>query len=265
VLLPGVSAGEADVSRDGQTLVYVEHPETTLWRSSVDGSGRTQLTFAPLRVHMPRWSPDGKRIVFMGARPGEPWKLYLLPAEGGTPQELKDGPRNQGDPSWMPDGNSIVFGGMPWLEYLPTPGPNLHVLNWQSGVVTDVPNSDGYFSPRVSPDGRYLAALSSDSTRLALYDFSKKTWQTIATSMLAYENWSHDSNYIYAEDYPNKLDDIVRIHVSDGKLERLFSLKDTPRGFDPWVSWVGLMPDDSVLLMRDRSTQEIYSLNIQYP
>jgi eukaryotic-like serine/threonine-protein kinase len=265
IFLPGVSGGEADIARDGQTVVYVAQPDTTLWRSKIDGGARAQLTFPPLRVHMPRWSPDGKQIVFMGARPGHPWKLYLLPAEGGTPQELKDGERNQGDPTWTPDGHSIVYAGMPWLEYSVTPGPNIHIMNLQTGQISDVPGSDGYFSPRISPDGHYLAALSADSTKLALYDFTKKTWQPLATSMFAYENWSHDGNYLYAEDYPNNLDDIVRIHVPDGRLERLFSLKNTPRGFDPWVSWVGLAADNSILLMRDRSTQEIYSLDLRFP
>jgi serine/threonine protein kinase len=32
------------------------------------------------------------------------------------------------------------------------------------------------------------------------------------------------------------------------------------RGFDPWESWTGLTPDDALLLMRDKSTQEIYAL-----
>ena len=38
VYLPGVSAGEADVSRDGEWVVYVAHPELTMWRSKPDGS-----------------------------------------------------------------------------------------------------------------------------------------------------------------------------------------------------------------------------------
>ena len=265
ITLPGISAGEADIARDGQTMVYVNHPESTLWRSNLDGSARTQLTFAPMQVHMPRWSPDGKQIVFMGSLPGHPWKIYLLPSEGGTPQELKDGERNQGDPTWMPDGHSIVFAGMPWLDYSVASGPNIHLLDLRTNQVIDIPGSEGLFSPRCSPDGRYISALSSDSTRLLLFDVVKKTWAPLATSMFAYENWSHDSAYLYAEDYPDKLDDIVRIHVPDGKLERLFSVKDVPRGFDPWEFWVGLAPDNSILLMRDRSTQEIYSLDVRFP
>jgi len=265
VYVPGVSAGEADIANDGETMVYVAHPEGTLWRSKIDGSARAQLTFAPLQVHMPRWSPDGKQIVFMASLPGRPWNLYLLAADGGTPGKLKDDDHNQGDPTWTLDGSSIIFAGIPWFDYAVAPGPNIHILNLRTGDVTAVPGSEGLFSPRCSPDGRYIAALSSDSTKLLLYDFTKKTWSPLATSRFGYENWSHSGNYLYAEDYSDEIDDIVRVHVPDGKLERLFSLKDIPRGFDPWDFWVGLAPDDSVLLMRDRSTQEIYSLDVRFP
>jgi serine/threonine protein kinase/Tol biopolymer transport system component len=265
IYLPGISAGEADIARDGQTMVYVAHPEGTLWRARIDGSTRTQLTFAPMQVHMPHWSPDGQQLVFMASLPGRPWNIYVLPADGGTPRQLKGDDHNQGDPTWTVDGNSIVFAGMPWFDYAVTPGPNIHILNLQTGEVTALPGSEGRFSPRCSPDGRYIAALSSDSTNLLLYDLARKTWSPLATSRFGYENWSRDGSYLYAEDYPDKIDDIVRVHVPDGRIERLFSLKDVLRGFDPWDFWVGLTPDGSVLLMRDRSTQEIYSLDVRFP
>ena len=71
--------------------------------------------------------------------------------------------------------------------------------------------------------------------------------------------------YLYAEDYSDKADDHSAGECGNGKMERLLSLKDIPRGFDPWEFWVGLAPDDSPLLMRDRSTQEIYSLDVRFP
>jgi len=67
--LPGVSAGEADIQRDGEWITYVAHPELTLWRSKPDGSSRVQLTYAPMQVHAPRWSPDGTQIAFMASLP----------------------------------------------------------------------------------------------------------------------------------------------------------------------------------------------------
>jgi eukaryotic-like serine/threonine-protein kinase len=265
IYLPGVSAGEADIQGNGEWITYVVHPELTLWRSRLDGSSRTQLTYAPMQVHMPRWSPDGTQIAFMASRPGKPWKIFVMPAEGGTPQEVTEEDHNQGEPTWTPEGDSIVFAGMPWQEYRTAAGPNIHIVNLKTSRISDVPGSENLFSPRCSQDGRYLAALSTDSAKLMLYDREKKSWRQLAASLFAFENWSHDGKYLYAENYPDKTDDLVRVSVANGKVERLFSLKQVPRGFDPWEFWVGLAPDDSALLMRDRSTQEIYSLDVRFP
>ena len=265
VNLPGVSAGEVDFSRDGQWITYVSHPDLTLWRSKTDGSERTQLTYAPMLAHMPRWSPDGTQIAFMASPPGMPWKIFVIPREGGTPRDVNTGSQNQGDPTWMPNGNEIVFAGMPWLEYGTVAGPNIHRVDLKTSQVSDVPHSENLFSPRCSPDGRFLAALSADSTRLMLYDLEKNNWSQLGVSRFGFESWSHDGKYLYAEDYSDSTDDIVRVNVANGKMERLLSLKEVPRGFDPWEFWVGLAPDDSPLLMRDKSTQEIYSLDVRFP
>jgi hypothetical protein len=98
-----------------------------------------------------------------------------------------------------------------------------------------------------------------------LFDMEKKSWAQLAVSRFAFENWSHDGKYLYAEDYPDQVDDLVRVSVPTGKVERLLSLTEIQRGFDPWEFWVGLAPDDAPLLMRDRSTQEIYSLDVRFP
>jgi hypothetical protein len=86
--LSGISAEGLAFSRDGQWVTYTSYPDGTLWRSKVDGSERLQLTFPPMRVLLPRWSPEGKQIAFHAILPGENWNVYLVSGEGGTPQRV---------------------------------------------------------------------------------------------------------------------------------------------------------------------------------
>src|SRR5216683_4713241 len=102
--LSGISAGELDFSRDGKWVTYVSYPDYALWRSRVDGSDPLQLTFPPMSADLPRWSPDGTQIAFVDSELGKPLKIFLLSAQGGTPQELLPETHNQVDPVWSPDG-----------------------------------------------------------------------------------------------------------------------------------------------------------------
>jgi hypothetical protein len=57
---------------------------------------------------------------------------------------------------------------------------------------------------------------------------------------------------------------VVRIHISDRKLERLVELKNiTLTGH--FTIWIGLTPDDSPLLLRNAGTQDVYALDWEEP
>jgi DNA-binding winged helix-turn-helix (wHTH) protein len=114
--LGGISALDVDVSKDGEWVTYVSYPERVLWRSRADGSQRLHLTSLPMQAILPRWSPDGKRIAFSAAVPGEPHRIYMVAAEGGRPEQLTAENHYETDPNWSPDQNSLVFGGEPWRE-----------------------------------------------------------------------------------------------------------------------------------------------------
>jgi len=81
----GISAEFVGFSKDGQWIAYVAYPEGALWRSKADGSERLQLTYSPLRPVLPRWSPDGKEIVFYSFVSGKGGRIFVVSAEGGTP------------------------------------------------------------------------------------------------------------------------------------------------------------------------------------
>jgi Tol biopolymer transport system component len=121
---------------------------------------------------MPRWSPDGKRIAFAAGVPDQRWKIYVVSAEGGSPQEMTHGTVDEEDVSWSPDGNSLVFGSYP-------PGnarmAAIDILDLRTHQISRLPGSEGFFAPYWSPDGRYIAALVAvELNKLMLYDFMTK-------------------------------------------------------------------------------------------
>jgi len=253
--LGGISAQDVAFSKDGQWVAYVSFPEGTLWRSKADGSNRLQLSFPPLYALLPRWSPDGKEIAFYALQHGKPARIYLVSAEGGTPEELiPNGPHPQYDPVWSPDGNRMVFGGPPYAQGAGA----IHILDIETHRVSTLPGSEGLFSPRWSPDGRYIAAMPATSVGVRLFDFKTRKWAVLTDTTAAYPCWSRDGKYVYILQWPQD-PGIIRVGIHDRKVEQVVSLK----GFQMtgyYGLWLGLTPDDSPLLLKDTGAQDIVAM-----
>ena len=108
--LAGISAGELDFSRDGKWITYASYPEGDLWRMRADGTDPVQLTFAPISAGLPRWSPDGSQIAYVATERRKPWKIFVISAQGGTPQELLPQDQGETDPTWSPAGKRLRSG-----------------------------------------------------------------------------------------------------------------------------------------------------------
>jgi serine/threonine protein kinase len=259
--LDGISADWVEASRDGKQVVYVSYPQGDLWKSSVDGTDRVQLTFGPVKPVLPRWSPDGQTILFFDFPRGNnhPGKLYEMPASGGTPQELlPDDRTNEQDGTWSGDGKKVAFAGDA-NDAIKSSGPAIRILDVGTGKVSTLSGSRGMFSPRWSPDGRYIAAMTSDSSKLMLFDFETQSWKQIGSGTLSWLNWSPDGKYIYLKDSAGK-GSVMRFHVPDGKVDRIVDLKGfVLTGLGGGA--VSVAPDGSPLLLRDRGTQDIYALD----
>jgi Tol biopolymer transport system component/DNA-binding winged helix-turn-helix (wHTH) protein len=258
--LGGLSVTDLAFSTDGQWVTYVTIPDKALWRSRLDGSERMQLTDpGKIWAALPRWSPDGKQIVFMGRTVNANWRAYLISSSGGTFQDLVPSAPAGMDPAWMPDGKSIVLS----LSNLGPTGQGISVLDLQSGKVRDLPGTEHLFSPRVSPDGKYIAAITTDSQTLMLLDVAAQRWTELIRMPIGYPSWSHDGRHIYFDSIFSDDPAFYRVAISDRKLERLVSLSGIRRFWGEMAEWTGLAPDDSLLLTRDASHQEVYAIDWQ--
>jgi Tol biopolymer transport system component len=257
--LGGISAEYVSFSRDGQWVAYVSFPEGTLWRSKMDGSERLQLTYAPSQVLLPRWSPDGKTILFYDADTNKPSKTYEVSLEGGSPRPLMpDNPAPQTDPNWSPDGSKIVFSGR-----TADPTSSIRVFDLATHQVSTLPGSQGMYSPRWSPDGRYIPALSVDSKRLLLFDFQTQQWKELAQGSMGWLEWSKDGQYLQAAD-GSGTGAVIRIRLSDHKTERVVDLKNFATvGF--YGNWFAVAPDGSPIMLRNAGTQDVYALDWEEP
>jgi Tol biopolymer transport system component len=130
-----------------------------------------------------------------------------------------------------------------------------------------VPGSDGLFSPRWSPDGRYIAALSPNNTELLLYDFESQKWSKwiTASGAVNYPVWSADSKYLYFDDLVNDAESIRRVKVGETAAEQVFVVGSLERYLGALGPWSGRAPDGSWMFVRDRSTQEVYQLSLDLP
>jgi eukaryotic-like serine/threonine-protein kinase len=261
--LAGLSAEGLDLSRDGKWVTYIDYPHATLWRSSVDGQHRLQLTAPPMHAGLPRWSPDGEWIAFMGSYPGKAQSVFVLPANGGQAQQLTHG-KNNGDPTWSPDGKSLAFGGYALDELQASRNITVQVLNLTTRQLSTLPKSEGLWSPRWSPNGRFIAALSTDTRTLLVFDFRSQRWTELADANFGYPTWSRDSEYIYF-DTVDADPAFFRVRPRDHKIERIVSLRGFPRKFGAFGPWTGMAPDGSPLLARDASFDEIYALHWEAP
>jgi len=263
--LPTVTAETFDISRSGEWIAYTTKGH--LFRSKLDGSQRLQVTSAPMEALQPRWSPDGTQIAFAVKVPGKPADIYLVPREGGAPQELVPTPGTERSPDWAPDGNSLVFDERPPVTNTSGSSLAIMVIDLRTRKASKVEGSEGLYFPRWSPDGRHLVALSTNQHELWLFDFPTQKWTTLAKDPTAQYDlpvWSKDEKAIYFVDLAPKVRAIFEVPIASRRPKKVASLSDLWKPLED-VTWMALAPDGSPALSANGSGNEIFAYTWEAP
>ncbi len=251
--LGGISAVDPTFSSDGKWVAYVSYPDRALWRSRADGSERLQLTYPPVAIGFARISPDGSQVAYNDDNAD----VYVVSMSGGTPRKVVAGGVA---PDWSPDGKQVAVSGFAGGVYFS------RLVDVATGTASDIPGSRGILGAWFAgPDA--LIATSNDQSKFKRYDFKTKSWSDLISSPDKFVNWetSPDNKYfIYST---GGLDPAVfRMRLSDRAIENLVSLKDVNTGAAPGTDpSLSVSPDDSILIMRNIGTQEVYALSVKWP
>ena len=94
-----------------------------------------------------------------------------------------------------------------------------------------------------------------------LFDVRAQRWTMLANSITGdCPNWSSDSQYIYVDTLKDKTPVIERVRITDGHRDTVVNLSPLQRIPGQLDNWVGLAPDDSLLLLHQFGASEVYAL-----
>lgn len=158
---------QARWSPDGRRIAFTSSRDSVLvqnrWQTkpqvylmNADGSRQRRLTNMPYGAGTPDWSPDGRRLAFVGPQqgPDSPLGIYVIDADGSNPV-LVTGLNGWSDfgPRWSPDGRRIAF-----LTDRSPDGFSIWLMNPDGSGQVQLPRVNEYDSYEFawSPDGKQI-------------------------------------------------------------------------------------------------------------
>ncbi len=260
--LPGRPATMPSFSHDFKYVAYIERDK--LWRAGADGADAQPITVPGLKAFFPRWSPDGRAILFAGVDQAGSQKVYTIGIDGGVARPVLPGVSDLHDPDWSPDGSQIVVAreliGRPWRTLVAlTPTATRDRF-------TDIPGSENLIFPRWSPSGRFLAATSVDFREIRLYDFVRRSWRVVARgAAVTQAAWSSDGDRLYYQDVRAEGLPIYAFDLRSAATKTVAAFDRILNAGNLVCNFTALAQGDTPVVDIDRSSADLYGAEIEFP
>ncbi|MEU4197490.1 amidohydrolase family protein [Kribbella sp. NPDC026611] len=163
------------VSPDGRWLAF--DLATAIWVTPATGGTSKRLTDDLQDATRPRWSPDGRRIVFQSYRDGN-FHLWAIGRDGSDLQQLTTGRYDHREPHPTPDGRAIVFSS----DRGGNGSYGVHRLDLSThAIVALTDDLTEEAEPTVSPDGTKIA-FTVDTSSIVELDLTTGARKTLVAA-----------------------------------------------------------------------------------
>ena len=181
-------AKERGIAQTKVAFVWAHNGTKELAVMDYDGYNVKQLTYDRSISVRPRWSPDGRKIVYTSYKNLFP-DVLEVDLYTGQRLRLASYPGLNTGAAFSPDGLSIA------LTLSKTGNPELYTMDAQGGNLRQLTHTrGGESSPTWSPDGRSITYVSDDSGAPQIWTMSKDggaaTRVTVSPSYNTEPDWS---------------------------------------------------------------------------
>jgi Tol biopolymer transport system component len=185
-----------------------------IWIYDIDRNTFQRLTTVGANVR-PEWTPDGRHVVFISQRGGKAG-IWRQPVDGSGPAEkLFERDLEPFEALVSPDANWLVIRTAPGSRF----SRDIIAMSLTGGDTTLTPLVTGPFTeslPRISPDGKWLAYQSNETTSFQIYvrPFPDAGPRTAVSDHGGTEPiWGKDGKSIY---YRGPVGEVVKVDVTTG-------------------------------------------------
>jgi len=201
-----VTGESPSMSPDGRTVALFRriNGNVDIWLLEIQSGMLTRFTSDAADDTWPAWSPHGRRIVFASYRTGH-WASYLKSADDplGSDEALHDTTESEMTPDWSADGRLILYekSGDIWAAHVEANRGPFQVVHTAEFIEQN---------PRFSPDGKWIAYVSDESSRHEIYvrpfpNSGGRFHAKISTNGGAQPCWRSDSGELFYIDLEDRL------------------------------------------------------------
>jgi TolB protein len=180
---------QPDFSPKGDYVAFQSRTEQAavvhdIYTIRADGTGRTRLTDRAADYAAPKWSPDGKKILFERAatikryyrdmtpeernRMRASKEIFVMNRDGSDARNLTNNDVRDASARWSRDGRTIYFVSDRGGE------PGVYAMRADGSDVRKVADGKVVAQPNVSPDGKYFVYTKEVQGKWGLYRYDIK-------------------------------------------------------------------------------------------